>query len=193
MTAETTRRFQLVLVVETNDISMTDDPYYSWILRNFFAEYVQQNKDGHATTHVDLIFNFVHAGGWSNYNKKKVKDEIRGYKNSFYAGPTYVLYCMDYDTNSNETAERIKNIREYCESKGYFLSVAYPEIECVTFPNRGGRDKVAASRYFASHWPKKTTIKEDCIFADSDSVLARPGKTTFGTVVNQIISRYLTE
>lgn len=177
------RLAQLVLVVETNDVKKTDDRYYSWILRNFFEKYVKPDVENN----LKIVFHFVHIDGWGNYNKKMTNDQIRSYQRSFCSGPTFVLFCMDHDNRKKETAKRIQAIVEHCTSKGYFLSVAYPEIENVVFPNRGGRNKAEASAYFASHQPKRDSVTQANLFADSKSVLEKPGRTTFGTVVAEII------
>ena len=50
------RYFQILFVVETNNVVKTDDPYYSWIVRSFYGDYF--SKQGFED--ICIKFDFVH-------------------------------------------------------------------------------------------------------------------------------------
>ncbi len=177
------KRIQIVLVTETDEIGKTDDPYYTWILRNYFPEHVLKSPPNP----LKIVYQFVHLGGWGNYKKESTKQSIRSYVSSFPKGDTYVVYCMDYDDTGKETKERIDEIKAYCEAMGYRLSLAYPEIEPVLKQERNGRSKVEVVRAFQRNHPKKESIDPKDIFSDLKSVTKKRGRTNFGKVIREII------
>lgn len=177
------KRIQLAIVVETDEASMTDDPYYTWILRNHFGNYVLPNL----TSPILLIYHFIHLGGWGNYQSPKTKREISAYASSFPKGDTYVIYCLDYDNKGSDTQKRIESVKTYCDDKGYFFSLAYREIEHVMKVAGKGRTKIDAVSLFKKRNPKKTEIEKRMLFSDCDSVTKEDGTTNFGTAIESII------
>lgn len=177
------KKIQVVLLVETDEVAKTDDPYYTWILRNFFPDYVYPNPPDH----LKIIYQFIHLGGCGNYKKKSVEQSVHSFVSSFPKGDTYIVICMDYDDAGKETKERIEEVKAYCESKGYRLSIAFPEIEPVLKQDRNGRSKADAVRTFQKKYPKKESIDPKDIFSNWDDVPLKRGRTNFGKVIQEIV------
>ena len=178
------KRIQLVIAVETDDLSQTDDPYYSWVLKAFFPSYVVSGS----VSDLVIVYKFVHMGGFGKYKSTKIKNEIRSYLNSFPKGDTYVIYCLDYDNKGNDTKNRLEEIKSYCKNQGYYFVLAYPEIEHVLANARDGQSKVEAARRFRKHYPSNDSISESDIFVPLGKVGQRVGQTNFGNVIKEIIA-----
>ena len=119
------KNIQILFVVETNNIVKSDDLYYSWVMRNYYGDFVSnQGFDD-----IRITFNFVHMDGKTNYKKDYVSKEIRSKTNMFVDGKTYVVYCIDHDKVSAQNAAFIEELSSYCKNNNAYLVVCYREIE----------------------------------------------------------------
>lgn len=176
------RYFQILFVVETNDIVKTDDPYYSWILRSFYGDYF--SKQGFED--ISIIFDFIHMDGKTNYNKKRVKDEINSKTKMFTDGKTFVIYCFDYDKNSAQNAAFIDEAKTYCSSNGYYISVCYREIEDVLkIPT--GKSKAERVRLFIRRPYKKDAVDKKYLSFEITNLTHEFGRSNICLVIERIL------
>ena len=176
------RFFQILFVVETNNVVKTDDPYYSWIVRSFYGDYF--SKQGFED--ISIKFDFVHMDGKTNYSKKRVKDEINSKTKMFADGKTFVVYCFDYDKNSTQNAAFIEEASAYCATNGYYLAVCYREIEDVLrIPP--GKSKAERVRLFTKKPYKKDFIDKKFLMIDLTNIFHEYGRSNICLVIDEII------
>ena len=177
------RYFQILFVVETNDIVKTDDPYYSWILRSFYGDYFsRQGFDD-----ISIKFDFVHMDGKTNYNKKKTLFEINSKTKMFADGRTFVVYCFDYDKNSSQNVTFLEETKLYCDKNGYFMSVCYREIEDVlNIPP--GKSKAERVRLFIKRPYSKNAIDKKNLSYELSNLTHEFGRSNICLVIDKILS-----
>ena len=173
---------QILFVVETNNVVKSDDLYYSWVMRNYYGDFVSnQGFDD-----IRIAFNFVHMDGKTNYNKKFVLDEIRSKTNMFVDGKTYVVYCIDHDKASTQNSAFIEEVSAYCKSNNAYLIVCYREIEDVLFVPQG-KSKSERVRLFVKRPPKRSNVDIKNLNIKIESLSKSIGTTNFCLIIDEIL------
>lgn len=173
---------QILFVVETNNIVKSDDLYYSWVMRNYYGDFVSnQGFDD-----IRITFNFVHMDGKTNYKKDYVLKEIRSKTNMFVDGKTYVVYCIDHDKVSAQNAAFIEEVSLYCKNNNAYLAVCYREIEDVLSVPQG-KSKSERVRLFAKKPPKKDFIDRKRLSFDMNNLTHDYGRSNVCLVIDEII------
>ena len=176
------KNIQILFVVETNNIVKSDDLYYSWVMRNYYGDFVSnQGFDD-----IRITFNFVHMDGKTNYKKDYVLKEIRSKTNMFFDGKTYVVYCIDHDKVSAQNAAFIEEVSSYCKNNNAHLVVCYREIEDVLSVPQG-KSKSERVRLFAKKPPKKDSIDRKRLSFDMNNLTHDYGRSNVCLVIDEII------
>ena len=173
---------QVLLVVETDKASKTDDAYYSYLLRVFFGQYLSLR----GSPSVLIQYHFVYMGGAGNHHSPKVQSEIKGYRSLFKKGPTFVVYCFDVDRLGLKDIAAIREVVSTCKAEGSFVSLTNPEIETL-FQLENAKNRVWCARHFTQHNPKKEKLKWDWLSASGGEVLQSRMRTNFCKVIQTII------
>lgn len=174
---------QVLFVVETNEFVKSDDAYYIWILKNYFNEYLLPS--GH--NGLRIRYDFIYMSGKTNYCKKEVKSPIGNEIKAFKPNKTYVVYCFDVDNNTITNKTFLKEVKDYCNSNDYLISLANREIEevlNVPNPNTSKHDRVIQ---FRKKHPKKAEYDSNIFFVPLEHVCEKRGQTNFGLVIKDII------
>lgn len=135
---------QIIFVVETNNISKTDDMYISKLI-----------KDNYDLSSNDITYKFVHMGNKYLYKGKKVITDIRKFVNINKKGINHIIYCFDtdrIDTNI-ESIEFFKQVEIYCKNNDYELIWFCYDIENVFIGKSVSDDKKVsfATNYFSKN------------------------------------------
>lgn len=135
----------LIFVVETDDITISDDYYIKKFLQIHYADLYSN------TIKVD----FIHMGGNGNYNSNKVNKEIKDKINLINDPSTLVkvIYCFDRD-RINKDKEKIKEYQTTIKHKGGYFVLFSKNIE-VCFNAKGHGNKFDTAKYFYIHAKKK--------------------------------------
>lgn len=173
-----------MFVVETNEISKTDDVYYQWLFKNFYSIYYSPRdiKDDR------VLINFVHMDGKTNYKKDAIKKEIKNAINYHKSiGETFVVYCIDTDTKSIKDDSFLSKIKDYVASNNYYLVLACNEIEAVLKIGNSKLSKIEKKLLFTRNYPKKDAVDEHDLRVDIDIVPNKIGTTNFCLVIDEIL------
>lgn len=112
---------QLIFVVETDKKCKSDQIYIKDTIEQFY-----QYDSAHTK------FSFVYMDGKGNYDRKKIKDEIKACINP-YRGQSFVIYCFDcddYDSKPEDLAF-LNMVNRYCANLGYEFVWFCKDIESV--------------------------------------------------------------
>ena len=175
---------QILLVVETNPVVKSDDAYYSWIMKNFYSGYVSSC----GFENIRITFTFVYMDGKTNYDSGYVKKDIDYATSVFSGNKAFVIYCLDMDNKSLENCKFINRVEDYCKRYGYFLSIAYKEIEDVLEAPLGS-SKSQRVRLFARQYPGKDSFPKKRFCVSIDNLTCCIGQTNFCSVVDEIIEK----
>ena len=180
------KEIQLILVVETNASTRSDDAYYSWLMKNFFQEYVSSVD----CKNLRILYKFVYMDGKTNFDSSEVQHDIMIYRKEFVFGESVVVYCFDVDTKTKKDNKFIKKVTNYCLKNDYYLSLAHPEIEAsLNIPASIG-SKHDRAVYFSKHYPKKTAFNSKNFFVPMGTIPSTAGSTSFCAVIQEIINHY---
>ena len=118
---------QLLFCVEADNKSRTD-----WV-------YIKSTIDAFFKVDNSISIKPIFMGGKGNYRRQKVTGQIKKKINEYKRnGKTFVIYCVDTD-DLNKDPNRLremKEIREYCEQKGYEFVWFCRDIEEVFWGTR---------------------------------------------------------
>lgn len=178
------QEIQVVLVFETSRLKRTDDAYYQWMLKTHFHK--EMSRQGNCG--LRILFNYVYMDGKTNYKKRSLLSDIKGYQRG-YSGKTYVVYCFDIDTKTNDDKKFLAEVKSFCKANNYRVSFAYPEIEVCFGYGADKGDKVCRARLFAQNYPKKESVKKANIFVplDLEPSSFGSGQTNFCSIIQSII------
>lgn len=112
---------QIILCVEADKRSMTDNIYIKETIKRFYM-YGNETK-----------LSFVNMGGKSKFNSKSVERQVAQLINDYKIGKTVVIYCIDldgYEANPDQIKENL-TIQAYTQEKGYELVWFCHDIEEV--------------------------------------------------------------
>lgn len=179
---ELTKFIQIIFVVETNKITKSDNAYITWLLKKSFSTYIDEDK----SSDLFIYYEFVYMDGKPNYQKTSVRTDIKSYISTFPYGKTYVVYCVDIDTQGKDDKELIDKIYEYTKDNDYYLVASYKEIEDVLKVNVAG-SKSERVKYFLKHYPKSNSIDEKSLVIPYENIRGNIGKTNFNLVIADII------
>ena len=175
---------QIIIVVETNVVTRSDDVYYSWLLKNYFTNYV--SSKGYKG--LRIRYKFVYMDGKTNYNSPDVQHDIMIFTKEFVLGASYVVYCFDVDTKAKKNQTFIKEVQNYCLTNNYFLSFAYPEIEIPLGVPASLGSKHDRAVHFSKNYPKKSSFPSSNFYVPVGVVPLTPGLTNFCAVIQEIIN-----
>lgn len=176
---------QVLLAVETNEVTKSDDIYYTYLLRTFFGGYLK--RCGHNGLFIQ--YHFVYMNGCNNHHSVEVNRQIRIYTNDFQGRPTFVVYCFDVDRLGRKDKEKMQATIEQCTSDSSFVSLTCPEIETI-FGLKNSSDREGCAREFAKHYPKKDGIHASRFFASLEEAANTRMRSNFCTVIQEIVQKY---
>lgn len=178
-----TKQIQLLFVVETNAIVRSDSAYIVWLLKKCFGSYITPEKANDLLIHYDFVF----MDGKRNYDKRIIKQDIKNKIKLFPLGNTYVIYCIDADTEGKDEKQLVSEIVEYTKENKCFLVLSYREIEDVVKAPTGGSKHERVKR-FLSKYPKADSVNDDCLCVPLEKVIGNVGRTNFKLVISEIIN-----
>ena len=173
----------VVLVVETTETVKSDDAYYGWILKNFFANYVSSN----GFNNLRIKYRFVYMSGKTNYQNENVQKDLKREIDDFKPNKAYVVYCFDIDNKTIKNKEFLNGVEQYCLSNNYLISLAYKEIEDVLNVPNPKETKHNRVKLFRKKYPKKDAFDIRSFFALYKNVASKVGQTNFGLVIQHVI------
>lgn len=168
---------QLIIVVETNEITKSDWIYIKDTLDHFYVD--ERGRVKYTPIYME-----------GNYKKERVKKQIQSaikkYKNECAERQSKVIYCIDCDDyDSSPADERImREIAQYCTDNKYELVWFCKDIERVYLGNRVEVNKKGkeAKRFKANKLIKSidaSKLSSNCFGANRSNIL-------------KIFDRYLT-
>ena len=175
---------QVLLVVETDANTKTDDVYYGFLMRGFFARYLSSRGKENVLIHYD----FIHMGGSGNHHSRATLSAIRSAKTLFRLGQTHVVYCFDVDRLGGKDAKALSDLVSLCQEGGAYVSLVNPEIETI-FHLQNSADRVGCARRFARNNPRIALLPQERFFATLEEVKTKRGYTNFCSIIQQIIDR----
>lgn len=138
---------QLILCMETNKKSATDDVYILELIRHIY----QLNNQ----TKISRIY----MGTKTKYKAKNVLQEIKAKTKTYISGETRVIYCIDTDDHEKNAKHKreLIEISRFCQQNGYDLVWFCHDVEDVFLGER-----IADSRKVseAGAFKRKGLIKE---------------------------------
>lgn len=151
----------ILLCVETNPSAKTDQMYIEKTIKQLY------------TITNEIKISYEYFDGKDKYNNAKLQKKINGLKRMSKNCQFVVIYCIDTDKIDMEVkmTEKYKEIKSFCDNKGFDLVWFYRDIEEV---------------YYGHTISKKDKIMEAKKFNNMDGL----GKATIQTLCANDLCRY---